>query len=95
MTPEPDDAAARAARSERRRVARLHHPDLGGDPDDFVEAMRRLDRPRPPQPLAPPPTAPLRVEVVRTTRGRFARLLRRRARPIVDRLTPRRRYGGY
>ncbi len=26
----------------RREVARRHHPDLGGDPDEFIRAMRAI-----------------------------------------------------
>ncbi|GAA5142911.1 hypothetical protein GCM10023340_07180 [Nocardioides marinquilinus] len=40
MTPEERERAA-----ERRRVARQHHPDLGGDPEAFVAAMAALERP--------------------------------------------------
>ncbi len=35
--------AERHRTAARRRVARRHHPDLGGDPDEFVRAMARVD----------------------------------------------------
>ncbi|VXC02438.1 hypothetical protein [Nocardioides sp. AX2bis] len=41
--PAPDEAAALRAR--RRAAARLHHPDLGGDPDAFRRAMAAAEAP--------------------------------------------------
>ncbi|NNG38519.1 hypothetical protein HJ588_04415 [Flexivirga sp. ID2601S] len=32
--------------AERRRVARRLHPDLGGDPDDYIAAMQALEQRR-------------------------------------------------
>lgn len=32
------------ARRRRRAVMRAHHPDLGGDPAEFIEVLRRLDQ---------------------------------------------------
>lgn len=41
-TGRPDPASASASR--RRALARRHHPDLGGDPERFIEVMREFDR---------------------------------------------------
>lgn len=30
--------------AERRALLRRHHPDLGGDPDEFVRLLAALDR---------------------------------------------------
>ncbi len=32
-----------AWRRERRVVARLHHPDLGGDPEEYVRQLSEVD----------------------------------------------------
>ena len=39
-----DDAARRR---ELRRIARRHHPDLGGDPRAYLDAVEALDRIQP------------------------------------------------
>jgi hypothetical protein len=93
---EPDDL-----RAARRRAARLHHPDLGGDERAFVEEMSRLERVARTGPTgsAPVPAVP-DLFVVGTTRGRVARAVRR-VRPVLDLLGRRlpagtpgvRRYG--
>lgn len=66
-----DDAAQRRARA-RREVARRLHPDLGGDPDEFIRAMRDIDGP----PAPPPPHPP--VTVFRTGVRRWRSPRRRR-----------------
>lgn len=43
MTP-PEDPQVRAQwLAARARVARAHHPDLGGDPEEFIAAMAEVD----------------------------------------------------
>ncbi len=40
----PVDPEERARwRAARARVARHHHPDLGGDPDEFIAALAEVD----------------------------------------------------
>ncbi|MEO9323185.1 hypothetical protein ABFT23_06810 [Nocardioides sp. C4-1] len=76
-------------RAARRRAARLHHPDLGGDADAFVAALRELDdryAGEGPARDTRAVGAPV-VEVVTTWRGRrrrAVRVVRDRARPLTD-----------
>jgi hypothetical protein len=45
MTTGPVDPAKRAEwRRARRQVARRLHPDLGGDPDEYLAALAGVDR---------------------------------------------------
>jgi hypothetical protein len=37
-----DEPERRAMRRERRRFIREHHPDRGGDPDDFIVGLNRF-----------------------------------------------------
>jgi hypothetical protein len=62
----PDEEQLRA---ERRAFIREHHPDRGGDPDEFIEGLHRLAEP--PQ----DPTEP--VYAYRSRRVTPARWLRR------------------
>lgn len=43
MTSPPPGARSREHSAARRMVARRLHPDLGGDPSEFIEALRRVD----------------------------------------------------
>jgi hypothetical protein len=44
LGPGPDSPEReRAVRARRREAAKRHHPDLGGDPDEFIRAMRGLE----------------------------------------------------
>ena len=84
MTTDPADDAR--ARSARRRAARAHHPDLGGDVDAFIAAMAATGPgSHPPYDGADQP----RVEVVRTTRGRLALVVHRHRRLVVTQLRGR------
>jgi hypothetical protein len=67
--------AERDARRRRREIARQHHPDLGGDPEVFIAAMRALQEPDPAAPTRPG----IPVTVRSTSRSRLARTVRRRA----------------
>ena len=62
----PDEEQLRA---DRRAFIREHHPDRGGDPDEFIEGLHRLAEP--PQ----DPTEP--VYAYRSRRVTPARWLRR------------------
>lgn len=42
--PANDPASYAAWRSERRRVAKALHPDVGGDPQTYLRTMREVDR---------------------------------------------------
>jgi len=68
-------AAAPARTAEhtraRRAVALRLHPDRGGDQDEFVEALRRVDEA---YAVRPPDGVP--VHIHRTTRARVLRALR-------------------
>lgn len=76
--------AERAQRSMERAFIRAHHPDVGGDPQAFVEGLAALRRGQRSAPAGP-------VTVVATHRIRSApgRLLRRwrRARRAAQRST--------
>ncbi len=65
--PTPDEAAALRAR--RRAAARLHHPDLGGDPDAFRRAMAAAEAPPPSPPPSPSPSRSEPVVVLRHHRA--------------------------
>lgn len=89
-----DGAVNQAAR--RRAIAKQHHPDLGGDPEKFIAAMRGLatttmqpdGRPRPNQPVVRARRS--RVRQVTLTRKRWVMTLRQRLpRPVPG----SRRYG--
>lgn len=43
MTSPTPGSRSREHSAARRAVARRLHPDLGGDPSEFVEALRRVD----------------------------------------------------
>ena len=85
----PPSAAA------RRALLRRHHPDVGGDPAEFVRVLAALDR-------APGPDHENRVVVTTTSTGRLGggRWRRRgrrtltRVRTVLPRRLPgARRYG--
>lgn len=84
--------AERHARSLRRAAAKRHHPDLGGDADEFVRVMQGLA-------AGDGGWDPLTVTV--TTRSRAARAVRTTSKTVlatVRRRLPRsfpgsRRYG--
>ncbi|MEU3271457.1 hypothetical protein ABZ639_11455 [Saccharomonospora sp. NPDC006951] len=43
MTADPDQVAElRARRAEFRRYVRENHPDVGGDPDEFIAGIARF-----------------------------------------------------
>lgn len=58
--------------SAQRAVARRLHPDLGGDPQQYVAAMAELERPYPMAPGKKPHGTPGRVHVVARHRVRTA-----------------------
>ena len=73
-------AGRRQWRREQRQIARLHHPDVGGDPEQFLRLMRELDHrygiaaaaeAAPAAGTGPP------VTVVRTAAGRLKYQVRR------------------
>ena len=66
MTTMADDPHLRA---ERRAFIRDHHPDRGGDPDEFIEGLHRL--------ADPPDDPPVPVYAYRSRRWAPARWLRR------------------
>jgi len=81
----PADIGAYAAwRSERRRVAKSCHPDIGGNPETFREQMRAVDvrfgvARSPAEPVIPsrrPPPTTVRL-------ARAARRSRRRSRHAI------------
>lgn len=87
---------------ERRRLARRLHPDLGGDPDTYIAAMRELDERQASAPPEPQGSAGSGSTVAyATARNRAARALRGHARAVstvVRQRLPRRwpgtrRYG--
>jgi hypothetical protein len=39
----PPDAVRVAWRAERRRAARDHHPDVGGDPQEYLRVITAID----------------------------------------------------
>lgn len=73
-------------RARRRAIARQHHPDLGGDPERYLAAMRELDAAE--RTGAPRPghgrTTPLRVRT--TVRSRLTRRVRRAVRRLRQRI---------
>lgn len=73
--PDRDAAARRAA---RRAFIRAHHPDVGGDPEEFAAGLAELDR----RPAGPDRfDAPVVVVVrPRGLRGVLHRIVRWRAR---------------
>jgi hypothetical protein len=71
------------ARAERRAFIRDHHPDHGGDPDEFIAGLNRLDGR-----TLPPPPAGDRVEVYRS-RGRTTKQWIRRFRKRLTGTPPR------
>ncbi|CAN5816777.1 hypothetical protein BH20ACT6_BH20ACT6_19030 [soil metagenome] len=38
-----DDGQWEQWAASRRRVARMHHPDLGGDADEFIRSLAQVD----------------------------------------------------
>ncbi|MGV8973462.1 MAG: hypothetical protein ACOH10_14155 [Rhodoglobus sp.] len=42
MTARPDLGVQVAWRTERRRAARIHHPDVGGDTEDYLRAIAAI-----------------------------------------------------
>lgn len=70
VTPDPD------ARRRRRALLRAHHPDLGGDPEQFIRVMAGM-------PTGHPAADSPEVRFVRRPRGlaRIATWLRHRRRP--------------
>jgi hypothetical protein len=38
--------ADETSRAEIRAFVRAHHPDVGGDPDEFIAGLQKLRRPR-------------------------------------------------
>ncbi|WP_265442488.1 hypothetical protein [Flexivirga meconopsidis] len=87
--------------AERRRVARRLHPDLGGDPDDYIAAMQALEQRRAAAMGALHHGAAGMTVAHTTTGARAVRLVAGRARSVttaVRRRIPRgwpgaRRYG--
>ncbi|GAA3602735.1 hypothetical protein GCM10022223_18130 [Kineosporia mesophila] len=79
-------------RREQRQIARLHHPDVGGDPKRFLRLMRELDQRHGITAAGSPgtagPDAPVLV-VTRTGTAALWRRLRRYERVVRSRL-PRR-----
>ena len=43
MTAQPDLSVQVAWRAERRRAARSHHPDLGGDAQEYLRVIAAID----------------------------------------------------
>lgn len=77
----------RQKRAERRAFVRDHHPDLGGDPEEFIEGLHLLDEPAgstptrsahfPPQAPAGPAGPDVPVYAYRSRRLAPTRWLRR------------------
>jgi curved DNA-binding protein CbpA len=93
VTPASDDAARRQA---IRRIARQHHPDVGGDAETFVSAVAALTMCE--SGAAPTPTLrapPVAKRVARRLRRRLRAWLGgrrdRRRRRAGERLSARRR----
>ncbi|GAA2434633.1 hypothetical protein GCM10010191_56430 [Actinomadura vinacea] len=61
-----------------RAWVRTHHPDVGGDPGEFAEGLRRMRASR--QRASRPRAHPAPVVVGRHRRGPIGRLIRWRAR---------------
>jgi hypothetical protein len=93
-------------RARRRELVRRHHPDVGGDPDTFVEVLRALDpppaspagavspasgAPRVPGPSGPPRRGRLSARSARRRR----QVLRRWRTRLPRRLPGARRYATY
>lgn len=64
---DPRERWSDADRAAYRRFVRAHHPDAGGDPDEFAAGLARLREPRPDRFDGP---------VVFVRRRRWRRLLR-------------------
>lgn len=84
--------------SERRALLRWHHPDLGGDPDEFVRLLAALDRdPAPAGAAAGPDAGPTTVLTHRPLRSAWRRRTRllalRVSTGLPRRLPGARRYG--
>lgn len=82
-----DPDAYRQWRSARRNTARRHHPDVGGDREEYIERMREVDRQygvddAPTQPGGVSGSASGRAHLV----GRAVRRARRRARQRLRRV---------
>ncbi|WP_199431688.1 hypothetical protein [Qaidamihabitans albus] len=60
--PEPDREAERRRRAEFRAYVRRHHPDVGGDPDEFAAGLARFDRAGRERPAEQPPGEPDRFD---------------------------------
>lgn len=80
--------------AERRALLRRHHPDLGGDPGEFVRLLAALDRAPSPGTGAPGPTTVSVGRPLRAAWRRRTRLLARRVSTGLPRRLPgTRRYG--
>lgn len=81
--------------AERRALLRQHHPDLGGDPEEFVRVVAALDRAASrPAPPPPGPTTLLAHRPLRAAWRRRTRLLAHRVSTGLPRRLPgTRRYG--
>lgn len=78
-----DDGQRGEWAAARRRVARRHHPDVGGDPDEFVRSLADVDARFTPAPATPGRSAARRVTTLkglyRLKRTRYALRRGRRA----------------
>lgn len=74
-------SAGRDERRRRRALLKAHHPDLGGDPTEFIRAVAATQPGRSPAPAPVPPADEVRF--VRRARGlaRVRELLRAARRP--------------
>lgn len=88
MTSRPTDPTARAEWArQRRRAAAEHHPDRGGDTDDYLAALAAVDRAfgvhdRSAAEREPSSRSATQVHVMRTWRGSRMRLARRTRRAV-------------
>ncbi|WP_134767930.1 hypothetical protein [Nocardioides sp. 1609] len=89
----------REVRARRRALAKQHHPDLGGDPAEFVRAMRGLggsagdDGPAAVAPHTTTVAVSRAVRTVRRVRGSATTLVATARRRLPRSFPGSRRYG--
>lgn len=92
MSGPPSDSASHAAwRSERRRVVKALHPDVGGDPETYLQTMREVDQRHgiaPSQATDPPAARPRRSSIAHRL-GRARHTARRRSKRAVQNVRAR------